>query len=267
MAAIHRLTPDLEPLGEPLLLRGPGAGAFGSNAVRGDGGEILSAGVHSRKGTLVREVRLPADARADRPLAARDWWPGVEEWGALERVEGQLYFIDGSQGALRIRALQSGGVVGSPQLAFPVPVAEGRQIVLSQRVGDRWYVGAYPARSAPIVRVAALDRLAPVSGVIEFPWPSGSPYRLVDGNGTPMLLGSVDAGERSIRPSLVPLDFASGAVCSASTLSVSTLLEPYQTVRALDFTDGVGAAVITVWGTSDFASRAFFTRLRCVGER
>jgi len=265
---VHRLTADLQPAADPVLLRAPADGAFDLDLVAGSDGELLLTSLLDRKGMLVREVRVPRDARTERPLISRDWWPGVGREGGLERIDGQPYFLDGSEGALRIRALRDGSVLDPPRLAFPVPVAEGRQIVLSQRIGDRWYAGAYPARSAPIVRVAALDAgsLAPLPHVIEFPWPNGSPYRLIDGNGTPMLLGSVESGDRSIRPSLVPLDFASGAACSASTLSVLSLLETYQTVRALDFEGDVGAAVITAWGTSDFASRAFFTRLRCVGR-
>jgi hypothetical protein len=268
MVSVHRLTADLEPAAAPVLLRGPGAGAFGTSVVRGDGGELVSTGVHDRKGTLVREVRLSADARPDRPLAARDWWPGVDDWGALDRIAGQPYFLDGNQGALQIRALQERGVVGAPRPAFPIPGAEGRQVVLSRRIGDRWYLGAHAARPAPIVRVSALDTssLAPIHDVIEFPWLNGSPHALVDGNGTPMLLGSVDSASRATRSTLVPLDFTAGAACSGTTLSVLSLIEPYQTVRALHFEGGIGGAVITAWGNGDFVSRAFFTRLRCTGR-
>lgn len=264
-ASLHRLTADLEAAAPAAMLRGPGGGGLGTSVERGADGALVSTGLHDRKGLLVRETRIPPDARADRPLAARDWWPGVEREGAFERIDGQPYFLDASQGGLRIRALQDGSVLGEPHRAFAVPVAEGRQIVLSHRIGDRWYVGAHAARNDPIVRVGALDAssLAPLGRVIVFPWPGGFPYRLIDGNGTPMLLGSVDNGAQSIRPTLVPLDFAAGAACSASTLSIASVVEPYQTVRAVAFEGDQGAAVITAWGTTDYVSRAFFTPLRC----
>jgi hypothetical protein len=268
MVAIHRLTADLEPVGAPVLLRSPGDGAFDFRLDTAANGELIATSLLDRKGMLVREVRVPPAVRTSGTLPSRDWWPGVGREGALARLDGQPYFLDGSQGALRIRALQDGSVLGAPRLAFPIPVAEGRQIVFSRRVGDRWYVGAHAATSGPVVRVGALEpsTLDPDPRVIELLWPIGSPYGLVDGNGTPILLGSVDAGDRSIRPSLVPLDFASGAACGASTLSVPSVLESYQTVRALAFEGGVGAAVITAWGTTDFVSRAFFTRLRCARQ-
>lgn len=266
MWSVHRLNPDLERAGAPLLLRGPGTLHLGVTVETNDAGELLWTSVLDRPGGLVREVRVAHGEGPKRAIAVRDWSPGVDREGAFERIDGQGYFVDASQGALRIRALLDNGMLGAPRRVFDVPVSEGRQLVLSKRVGSRWYLGAHAARRGATVRMQALDTasLAPVGGLMELSWPGDGPYSLIDANGTPMLLGNLQPDKPS-RASLVPLDVAARAACPASTIVVPSLPGQYQTIRALHFNGDVAGVTVAAWGNT-VTPRVFFTRLRCVGS-
>lgn len=204
-----------------------------------------------------------------KQIAPHDWRTGADSGdafgSAFERIDGQGYLIEASHGSLRIRALLDNSALGAPRPVFDVPAAEGRQLVLSKRIGWRWYVSAHAAKREPTVRIQAVDAssLAPVGSVFDLSWPNGSPYTLIDANGTPMLLGDLRPFRERNRSSLVPLDPTARAACSPTTVFVPSLPDEYQAIAAIHFNGDVAGVIVATWGSTG-APRLFFTRLRCV---
>lgn len=263
--SLHRMDLDLKAVGTPLLLRSPTTLQLAVSVEMNEAGDLLWTTVLDRPGTLVRETRVAVDAVPGQAVTVRDWWLGVEREGAFERIDGKRYFIDATQGALRIRELLDGGALGKPRIAFEIPAEEGRQLLLSKRVGNQWYVGAFAVTLGSVVRIQALDAssLAAVGSRIELSWPNDRPYSLVDANGTPMLLGCLHPQGKASKASLVPLDANAGAACRANTVSLPSLPDHYQTIRALHFNGDVAGVALAAWDSTG-VSRLFFTRLRCV---
>jgi hypothetical protein len=265
MHSLHRLDGDLKTVGTPLLLRSPALLQMAVSIETNAAGDLLWTAVLDRPGTLVRETLIDVDALPGQAIAVRDWWMGVEREGAFERINGKGYFIDATQGALRIRELLDGGALGKPRIVFDIPPEEGRQLLLSERIGDRWYVGAFAVKQGGLVRIQALDTssLAAVGSRIELSWPNDLPYSLVDANGTPVLLGCLHPRGKASKVSFVPLDVNAGAACRANTIAVASLPGHYQTIRALHFNGDVAGVAIAAWDSTG-SSRLFFTRVRCV---
>lgn len=274
MLSLHRWDLDLKPSGEPLLLRGPGTLRGHEMLEANDRGEFLWTSMLDRPGGLVREILVPAGMPPGKRITPRDWRTGAAGRdaldGAFESIDGQGYLIEVSHGSLRIRALLDNGALGAPRAVFDVPAVEGRQLVLSERIGRRWYVSARAAARRGPVRIQAVDAssLVPVGSVIDLSWPEGRPYSLIDADGTPMLEGSLSPVGRPSRSSLVPLDPTARAACPASTVFVPSLPDTHQAIGAIHFNGNVAGVIVTTWdstGGSTGAPRLFFTRIRCVG--
>jgi hypothetical protein len=265
--SIHRLTPDLAGAGPPLLLGGAHAMALDRSIEAEGAGTLVWTDVLNRPVVLAREVRLPPGVGANRPVASRDWRVGGDRDGKFARVGGERYFMDVAEGALRIRRLLDDGQIGPVQRVIEVPTGEGRQILLSEQVGTRWYVGAFAVWRDSPVRVQALDArsLAPVGRLIEIRWPGQRPWFLVDANSTPMLVGVLQSEGGPRHVSLVALDAAAGTVCPANAPVLPSLPGHSAVIRAVHFEGGIGGMTVSAQANSR-ATRAFFMRLRCLSR-
>lgn len=263
MSSVHTLGLDLAATRPPILLRMPGTVLMGQSVEAGGAaGELLLTSVLDRPGGLVRQVRIPASATAGAVLSQRDWRPGpVDVVRSFDRIGDQQVFLDVAGGALRMRPLLDDGTIGAPTSILDIPAAEGRQVVFSRRVGNGWWVGAWAATNAPIVRLRAVDpqTRAGLGEVVTLKWPVGTPSDVVDANGTPMLLGHLAHQVHGI--SLVPVDAAARAACTPHAVLMDTLRGRYQTIRAIHFQGDTAGVTLDSWASGP--RRVFFTRLRC----
>ena len=268
MRSLHRLGLDLKTAEPPQLLRSPSVPLVRVSIEVDAEGDLLWTDLMDRARLLVREARVRLEASPGPAITTRDWWLELDHDATFERVDGRGYFVDGSQGALRIRELLENGAVGAPRVIFAIPPAEGRQLLLSRRIGDRWYVGAHAVKNGPPVRIQALEAgtLSPVGGLIELSWPEGRPSMLLDADRTPLLLGDLHSNVERGRSSLVPVDTTARAACRATTVGVPALPTEHQAIRAIHFNGATAGVVLSAWGPSG-TSRVVFTLLRCVAPR
>ncbi len=265
--ALVSLGPDLAPLRPPLLLRTPGISRYGVDVALDRSGALVVTELDARPNALVREIRVDAAPSAG-PAPSRDWRPGsTSSTRAIVRFDGERFFVDAADGALRTTPLLDDGTVGATRRAFDLPTGETiRYTIFGARVGGAWWLGAQGVgRDNASVRLARIDPVtrAAVGAPIELDWPSGYSHALIDANGTPMIEGSIEPSGAESRPSYVPVDEGARAACRPITLSIASMPKRSQTVRAIRFEGEAGVAVIDTWGSSP--RRAFFSRLRCGG--
>ena len=266
MMSIHRLGPTLASLGIPLLLRAPHVLAMSRSIEADETGALIWTDLLDRPGGLVREVRLPPRVGTEQVVPSRTWRVGSDRDGRFARVGGRPYVVDTAEGAVRVRRLLDDGRVGAVQRVIEVPATEGRQILLSEQVGNRWYVGARGVSQDQPVRVQALDSqsMAPVGRLIEMRWPGQGPYFLADANGTALLVGALPGGGPG-QMGVVALDPASGTACPVNALVLPSLPGYYVMIRAIHFEGDIGGMTVSAHSSSG-AGRAFFTRLRCLAR-
>jgi hypothetical protein len=267
LMSIHRLRPTLASSSIPLLLRAPHGLALSRSIEADKTGTLIWTDLLDRPGGLVREVRLPPRVGTKQVVVSRNWRVGSDRDGRFARVDGRPYVVDVAEGAVRVRRLLDNGQMGVGQRVIEVPQTDGRQILLSEQVGNRWYVGARGVSQDPPVRVQALDSqsMAPVGRLIEIRWPGQGPYFLADANGTAMLVGVLPSEGGPGHVSMVPLDAASGTACPANAPVLPLLPGYYAMIRAVHFQGGIGGMTVSATANSG-AARAFFTRLRCLAR-
>ena len=266
MMSIHRLTPTLASSSIPLLLRAPHGLALGRSMEADATGALVWTDLLDRPGGLAREARLSPGLGTNQVVASRTWRVGSDRDGRVVRVDGRPYVVDVAEGAVRVRRLLDDGRMGAVQRVIEVPPTEGRQILLSEQVGNRFYVGARGLSKEQPVRVQALDSqsMAPVGRLIDMRWPGPGPYFLADANGTALVVGALPGGGPA-QVSVVALDPASGTACPVNALVLPSLPGYYVMIRAIHFEGDVGGMTVSAHSSSG-AGRAFFTRVRCLAR-
>jgi hypothetical protein len=265
MRSIFWLAPDLSPRSPPQLVRSPRLLRSGADVALDAGGGLVLTDLEDRPAPLIRQVRVAA-ASPQGLLPAHDARPAsTSSSTGLVRLGDARFFLDVTDGALRTTPVFDDGTLGEPRPAFSLPTADNaRYVVFGASVAGAWWVAATNVHPKPqkvrLVRIDPATR-APLFAPIELDWPNGHAYSLLDANGTPMLSGSIEPFATNERASFVPVDEAARAACLPLTVSIASLADRLQTVRAVRFEGDAGAAVIDTWGSAP--RRAFFTRLRC----
>jgi hypothetical protein len=262
--SLHRFGPALEPIGAPLVMRAPGGLISQREFALGSDGALVSTRTIGRARPLLRELTLDPSAGTQQTPVLRDWFmPDTSSsFVAFSEVGGQRFAVDFDGSAIRVTPLAAGGTFGSSARVIEASFEPGNVVVWSKMIGGRWWVGGYSARyGATTVHLRAIDpaTLTGLGEPIAISWPQGTPYELIDANGTPAILGHL--GEAPIRANIVPIDVTARAVCRASAIVASALSDRNQTIRASHFEGNIGGLTLDTWGQGP--RRMFFARVRC----
>jgi hypothetical protein len=265
--SLHRFGPALDPIGSPILLRSPGAMGFGGIDDIASDGSLVMLRASGRAEPLVREVRIDVAGDVNQKPVQRDWFisGSKSSFVGVQQIGARRFAVDFDGTGIRVTPLADDGTQGASSQVLSASFEPGNVVVWTKLIGGTWWVGGYSAHQGPTtVHLRAVDPATRTGTgeAIAITWAQGSPWSLIDANGTPMILGSIEPFAVPNRASLVPIDVGARAACRASTIVVDPYRDQHQAIRAIYFAGDKAGITLDTWAGSG-PRRMFFTRLGC----
>jgi hypothetical protein len=267
MESYHRFDAALAPVGDPTLLRTPGD-LRTVQAWDLSSGSLVTTTVLNRTEPLAREIVLDPAAGVNQTPVQKQWFidKSASEFLAVEHIGGRRLAVvyDGTN--LVVIPLADDGTKGEPKVILNGPLEQTNVSVQSVQIGSSWWIGAWSnAYGQTTLHFVSVDptTLAPASTPFAIAWPSGTPFQLVNANGSLAVLGSIEPDQKPTLPALVPIDTSKGAACRPNELLLADQRSAYQGIRAIHFEGATAGAVFETWGSATGSEQEYFARLSC----